>query len=68
MFLIPTLEPTPSTFSIDLEGIKQRARTHISEGAVTPGYWAFHASTTRGPALAATSLTAAFAHESGMSE
>ena len=27
-----------NTFSLDLEAIKQRARTHISEGAVTPGY------------------------------
>lgn len=35
--LIPPLETVPS-FSIDLEGIKQRARTHINEGAVTPGY------------------------------
>lgn len=26
------------TFSLDLEAIKQRARTHINEGAVTPGY------------------------------
>ena len=27
-----------NTFSLDLEAIKQRARTHINEGAVTPGY------------------------------
>ncbi len=31
-------EPTNRTFSLDLEGIKQRARTHMNEGAVTPGY------------------------------
>ena len=35
---LPTEPATNRTFSLDLEAIKQRARTHINEGAVTPGY------------------------------
>jgi bacterioferritin len=32
------VDPAKHAFSLDLEGIKQRARTHLEQGAVTDGY------------------------------